>query len=345
MDAFNYQGFFRSIKNRVLQARINFSRQANREANSLYWFIGEMIVKNQEKQGWGRSVVENLSRDLKASFPDIKFGFSERNLWNMRQFYLAYDGNEKLQQLAAEIAWMSNILIINKIKDIKAREYYLRATIEMGWTRNILGLQIGSQAYERQCLEGKTHNFQQAMTKHLADQADKSLKSVYSLEMLGIAKPVVENELRRRMVMQIKDVLLEFGHGFTFVGEEYRLVSPSGAESFIDLLFYNRKLQCLTALELKSGVFKPEYAGKMNYYLGLLDDFVRESWENHSMGIILCKDKDRVNVEYSLKDINKPIGVAGYKLSKDLPKEIADKLPDPKQLEAEILRKMDFSDE
>ncbi|MGD9108319.1 MAG: DUF1016 N-terminal domain-containing protein [Gammaproteobacteria bacterium] len=131
MDAFNYQDFFQSIKNRVSQARINFSRQANREANALYWFIGEMIVKNQEKHGWGRSVVENLSKDLKASFPDVKFGFSERNLWNMRQFYLAYDGNEKLQQLAAEIAWMSNILIINKIKDQKAREYYLRATIEM----------------------------------------------------------------------------------------------------------------------------------------------------------------------------------------------------------------------
>lgn len=234
------------------------------------------------------------------------------------------------------------MLILNGVKGNKAKEYYLNSVIEMGWTRDVLRLQIKSQAYERHCLENKTHNFEQALPKHLAEQADKSLKSIYSLEMLGIAQPVVENELRRRMVSRIKDVLLEFGRGFTFVGEEYRLVSPSGTESFIDLLFYNRKLQALTVVELKVGKFKPEYAGKMNYYLGLLDDLLKEPWENPSVGIILCTDKKNIDVEYALRDIHKPIGVSGYKLSKELPKDMIDKLPDPKQLEREILKKMDF---
>jgi predicted nuclease of restriction endonuclease-like (RecB) superfamily len=344
-ETFDYQEFFQNIKDRVLSARVNFSKQANREANSLYWFVGEMIVRNQVKQGWGRAVVKNLSKDLKRAFPDVKFGFSERNVWDMRKFYLEYRNSEKLRQLAAEIGWTSNTLIINKIKNLQAREYYLRAVVEMGWTRDVLRLQIESQAYERQCLKGKTHNFKRALPAHLAEQADKSLKSVYSLEMLGIAKPVVENELRKRMVAKIKDVLLEFGCGFAFVGEEYRLVSPSGTESFLDLLFYNRKLSALTVVELKVDKFKPEYAGKMNYYLGLLDDLVKEPWENPSIGIILCTDRKSVDVEYALRDIHKPIGVSRYKLSKELPKDMVNKLPDPKRLEVEILKEMDFTDE
>jgi predicted nuclease of restriction endonuclease-like (RecB) superfamily len=344
-EVFDYQAFFQSIKNRVSTARINFSRQANREANALYWFIGKAIVDNQKKQGWGKAVVATLSRDLKRYFPDIKFGFSPQNLWYMRQIYLEYKKLPNLQRLIGEIGWGSNLEIMSKVKDLAAREYYLRAVIEMGWTRNILSLQIQSQAYERQCLEGKTHNFEKALPKHLAEQADKSLKSVYSLEALGFAKPVVENELRRRMVARIKDVLLEFGSGFTFVGEEYRLVSPSGTESFIDLLFFNRKMQNLIACELKCSRFKPEYAGKMNYYLGLLDDLVKESWENPSVGIILCTDRKTVDVEYALRDINKPIGVSGYKISKNLPEGMAGKLPEPQKLQEEILKEMDFVSE
>lgn len=341
-SAFDYQKFFQEIKNKVITSRINFSRQANREANNLYWFIGKTIVENQEKQGWGRGVVENLAKDLKKSFPDVKFGFSPQNLWYMRQFYLEYVNYPNLQRIIGEIGWGANLEIMSKTKDIKARGYYLHAVVEMGWTREILALQIKSQAYERHCLDNKTHNFEQALPKHLAEQADKSLKSVYSLEMLGIAKPVLENELRRRMVTKIKDVLLELGYSFTFVGEEYRLLSSSGAESFIDLLFFNRSLKALTAVEIKTGRFKPEYAGKMNYYLGLLDDTVKEKWENPSIGIILCTDKNHVDVEYALRDLRKPIGVSEYRLSEKLPKEIAKKLPDPKKLEMEILKEIDL---
>lgn len=344
-DNFNYQDFFQSIKNRVVSTRINFSRHANRETTSLYWFIGKMIVDNQEKQGWGKAVVQSLSQDLKKSFPDINRGFSPQNLWYMRQFYLEYKNDANLQRLVGEIGWGSNLVIMSRIKDIQAREYYLKAVIEMGWTRNILELQINSQAYERQCLEGKEHNFEKALPVHLAEQADKTLKSVYSLEMLGIAKPVVENELRKRMVSKIKDVLREFGRGFTFIGDEYRIVAPNGRESFIDLLCFNRTLRSIVCIELKSGRFKPEYAGKMNYYLSLLDDQLREPGENPSLGIILCTSKDRVDVEFALRDITKPIGVAGYSLTKELPKEVAAQIPDTKKLEEEILKEMDCEQE
>jgi len=342
---FDYAAFFQAIKNKVISARINFSRQANREANALYWFIGEMIVMNQEKQGWGNGVVENLSRDLKKNFPDIRFGFSERNLWDMRRFFLEYQPYENLRQLVAEIGWSSNLVIINKIKNIKAREYYLKAAIEMGWTRNILELQINSQAYEHQYLEKKEHNFAKALPAHLAEQADKTLKSVYSLEMLGIAKPVFEKELQKRMVSKIKEVLREFGRGFTFIGDEYRIVAPNGRESFIDLLCFNRVLRSIVCIELKTGPFKPEYAGKMNYYLSLIDDQLREKGENPSIGIILCTNKDHVDVEFALRDLNKPIGVSGYRLTNELPKEVADKMPDAKKLEEEILKELNYENE
>lgn len=337
---FDYSMFLDLIKNKITESRIKASRQINLITNDIYWFIGKMIAESQNQQGWGRSVVQNLSYDLKRAFPDVNFGFSERNLWDMRKFYLEYKDHEKLRQFAAEIGWTSNTMIINKIKDLRAREYYLHAVIEMGWTRDILRLQINSQAYEHHCLDSKTHNFEKALPKYLAEQADKSLKSIYSLEMLGIAKPVVENELRKRMVERIKDVLLEFGQGFTFVGEEYRIVSPSGTESFIDLLFYNRRLQALVATELKVGRFEPEYAGKMNYYLGLLDDLVKEPWENPSIGIILCTDKKNIDVEYALRDINKPVGVSEYKLLKNLPNELSGKLPDANKLKEEILNEL-----
>lgn len=344
-EKFDYQDFFEAIIDRISSAKINFARQANRETNSLYWFIGKITVENQEKHGWGKAVVETLSVDLKKNFPDIKFGFSPQNLWYMRQFYLEYVDFPNLQRLVGEIGWGSNLVIISKVKNMQAREYYLNAVSTMGWTRNTLRLQIISQAYERQCLEQKTHNFEKALPVHLAEQADKSLKSIYSLEMLGIAKPLVENELRKRMVARIKDVMLEFGQGLSFIGEEYRIVSPSGTESFLDLLFFNRKMRNLFCVELKVGRFKPEYIGKMNYYLGLIDDLVKEPWENPSIGLILCTDKKHIDVEYALRDIQKPIGVSKYELHKELPADLSKKLPDPKKLRQEILKEMDFISE
>jgi len=238
-----------------------------------------------------------------------------------------------------------NLVILGQVKDYQAREYYLKSTRDMGWTRNVLEIQIKSQAYERHIVEKKDHNFQTALPIHLAEQADKAMKSVYMLDTLGLTQPVLEAQLEESMVGKIKEVMLELGYGFAFISNQYRIVSPGGTENFIDLLFYNRRLQCLIAVELKTGKFKPEYAGKMNYYLNLLDDFVKEPWENPSIGIILCASKNHVDVEYALRGIDKPVGVSEFTLSRSLPKALRDKLPNAKEIEKEILRQMDKPDE
>ena len=257
----------------------------------------------------------------------------------MRQFYLEYQQDAKLQQLVAEIPWGQNLVILSKVKDRDARLYYIQATIEMGWSRSVLIHQLESQAYERHQLVDKQHNFQQVLPEHLAEQADQAMKDIYMLDMLGVEKPVLESELEARMVSKIKDVMLELGYGFAFIGNQYRIVANDN-EYFIDLLFSNRRLNALVAFELKVGRFKPEYAGKMNFYLNLLDDYVRESGENPSIGIILCKERNHFEVEYALRGIDKPVGVSSYTLTRELPPELYNKLPDPKLLEEEIRKEM-----
>jgi predicted nuclease of restriction endonuclease-like (RecB) superfamily len=333
-----YADMLRSIKAAVRDSRLLAQRTVNRELISLYWTIGREIAQRQEKEGWGRSVVERLSSDLCREFPGMH-GFSARNLWDMRRLFEEYCIDPNLRQLVAEIPWGQNLLILNMVKDITARTYYLRMTAEQGWSRNALLNQIKGHAHERHVLASKQHNFAETLPEHLAEQADGAMKDVYLLDFLGIDKPVVEREMERRMVNRIKDVILEMGYGFAFLGNQYR-VSLESKDYFIDLLFYHRRLKSLVAVELKSGSFFPEYAGKMNFYLNLLDDLVREPDENPSIGIILCADRNRVEVEYALRGIDKPVGVAEYTLTHDLPKELAGKLPDAKQIEAEILREL-----
>lgn len=259
----------------------------------------------------------------------------------MRQLYLTYKDYPNLQRLVGEIPWGQNITIMSKIKDINVIEYYLSATKEMGWTRPILVMQIESQAYERHILQHKTHNFAKALPEHLAEQADKAMKNIYMLDTLGLTEPVLEKQIEQAMIDKIQDVMLELGYGFSYIGKQYRIVSPSGKEGIIDLLFYNRRLQALVALELKRGSFQPEYAGKMNYYLNLLDDLVKEEWENPSIGIILCSNKtNHIDIEYALRGIDKPMGVAEFRLSKTLPQELTNKLPDARVLEEAILKEL-----
>jgi predicted nuclease of restriction endonuclease-like (RecB) superfamily len=208
----------------------------------------------------------------------------------------------------------------------------------MRWSRNVLLNQIKSNGYERHKGVEKQHNFNKALPEHLAEQADQAMKDVYMLDILGVATPVLEAELEARMVNKIKDVMLELGYGFSFIGNQYRIAQ--NGKYFIDLLFYNRRLKALVALELKSGKFKPEYAGKMNFYLNLLDDFVKEKDENPSIGIILCAERDTFEVEYALRSLQKPVGVAEFQLTRELPKELSDKLPNAKFLEEEIKREV-----
>ncbi len=331
----DYGKLLQSVKKQIQESRIRAYRSVNKELIQLYWNIGEEIATRQERDGWGKSVVERLSNDLCKEFPGTS-GFSARNLWDMRRLYDNYKNNPNMRQLVAEIPWGHNLLILNKIKHISEREYYLKMTVELGWSRNVLMNQIISEAYKRHKISSKQHNFKDTLPASLAEQADQAMKDVYALDFLGITKPVIEREFERQLINQIRDVLLEFGHGFAFIGNQYQ-VKLGEEVYFIDLLFYHRKLKCLVAIELKSGKFKPEYTGKMNFYLNLLNESIREPDENPSIGIILCGDRNRMVVEYALKGINQPMGVAGYELTKHLPSELADKLPQPDELERQIM--------
>lgn len=331
-----YQKFLDDITTHIHTTRIRVVKTANRETIALYWWLGEQIVLRQKQYNWGQSVVEKLSHDLKMRFPGAKFGFSPQNLWYMRQFYLEYKDKPILQQLVGEIGWSQNLLIMSKVKDEAERLYYLTQTKVQGWVRDTLRDQINTQAYQRHILAKKTHNFGATLPLQLAQQADETMKDVYMLDMLNIAEPVLELEIERRIINKIKDVMLELGQGFSFIGNQYRIVTPD-SEVFIDLLFFNRRLQSLVAIDIKRTRFKPEYAGKMNFYLNLLDDFVKEPHENASIGIILCGEHKKFDVEYALRGIDKPVGVAGYQLTRDLPEKLKGLLPNADELEEKIL--------
>lgn len=338
----SYTALLEELKTTIRQTRVRVAKAANRELVQLYWQIGKTIVERQTQQGWGKAVVEQLAKDLQISFAG-RSGFSARNLWKMRQFYLEYQADTNLPQAVAEIPWGHHLELMAKVKDLAERSYYIKATVEMGWSRNVLVHQIKSQAYQRHQQSNKQHNFEQALPEHLAEQADEAMKDVYMLDMLGIEKPVVERELERRMVNKIQQVMLELGYGFAFIGNQYR-VQANNNDYYIDLLFSNRRLNCLVALELKVGKFKPEYAGKMNFYLNLLDDYVREPNENPSIGIILCTERDYFEVEYALRGVDKPVGVADYLLTANLPDSLRDKLPDAKTLEQELRKELGDTD-
>lgn len=336
----NYLKLLQDAKQKIISTRIKIARSVSREQFELYWWLGQHIVEAQEKHGWGRSIVEQLASDLRRAFPETTKGFSARNLWYMRNIYIEFKDLQFLQQLAAEIPWAQLMVIIDKIKEPSAKQYYMQMITGEGWTRSTLIMQINSQAYERHYLSRKQHNFSEVLPQQLAEQASITMKDIYNLDTLGLTQPVLEAEIENRMVAKIKNVMLELGYGFAFMGNQYR-IQANGNEYFLDLLFYNRRMQNLVALEIKKGKFKPEYAGKMNFYLNLLDDFVREPHENPSIGIILCGERDRFEVEYALRGVKNPVGVAEFRLSKSLPNELLDKLPDPRELEKEIMRELE----
>lgn len=330
----DYIRFLNEIKSRIISARIKAARSVNKELIKLYWDIGRIIITRQEKYGWGQSVVEKLAIDLTTEFNGAE-GFSVQNLWRMRLLYLAYKDNPKLAQLVREIPWGQNIVIMQMVKDSKEREYYVRATAEMGWSRNVLLNQIKAGAYQYQKKIPKQHNFPKALSGHLAEQADESLKSVYNLDFLDIKKPVLERELERRLIEKVKRFMLELGKGFSFIGNQYRLTLKDN-EYFVDLLFYNRILKCLVAIELKTGKFEIEYAAKMDFYLDLLNEQVRLKDENPSIGIILCVKKDAVIVEYAMRRAINPMGVAEYRLTAHPPRELKALLPSEQEMKIQL---------
>jgi predicted nuclease of restriction endonuclease-like (RecB) superfamily len=324
----NYQSLLVDIKERIRAAQYNALRAVNRELIALYWDIGKLIAEKQVGETWGKSVVQQLSNDLRAELPGLK-GFSEQNLWYMRQFYLSYRENEKLQQLVGEIGWSHNLVILAKCKDELEQEFYLRMTRKFGWSRDVLVHRIENQDYEKTLLNQT--NFDQTVSPEVQQQAKLAVKDEYTFDFLELGDEHSERQLEQALVGKVEAFLREMGGMFAFVGSQYRL-AVEDEEYFVDLLLYHRVLRCLVAIELKIGKFLPEYVGKMQFYLAVLDDKVRLPDENPSIGIILCKSKQQTIVEYALKESNKPIGVASYRMVKTLPENLKEQLPDPEQI-------------
>ena len=325
-----YNNFFNEIIQAINSAKYDAYKTLNKHHIGLNFEIGKLIVKNQDANNWGKSIVDNLSEDLNKQIDGIK-GYSSQNLWRMRQFYLEYKDESVLLNLAVKIPWGQNLLIMHKIKNKEEREYYLNATDKLAWSRAVLLNQIKADAYKRHLLNPKQSNFEKALPVHLSEQANEAMKSEYNLDFLGITKPILERELENKLVENVRDLLLELGYGFTFIGNQYRL-KLNQKEYFIDLLFYHRFLRCLIAIELKTVEFEPEFAGKMNFYLELLDEQEKQADDNPSIGIILCPTKDNIEVEYSLRSSTKPIGVSEYKLTHNLPSNLKGKVPTAKEL-------------
>ena len=327
--ASTYNALLGEIKDRIRSAQYDALKVVNKGLIALYWDIGHMIVDRQKDEGWGKSVVQKLADDLQKDFPGIH-GFSAQNLWYMRQLFLEYSGKPKLQPLVGEISWTKNLVIMGSCKDDLEREFYIRMTKKFGWSKNVLIHQIENQSYEKTLL-GQT-NFDKTVPEHIRAQAKLAVKDEYTFDFLELGEEHSERELERALIGKIEHFLREMGGAFAFLGSQYRL-EVSDKEYFIDLLLYHRRLKCLVAVELKITEFQPEHAGKMQFYLAALDDFVRLPDENPSIGIILCKTKDRVIVEYALRYADKPIGVAEYQIVKKLPKALKGQLPTPEQIE------------
>ena len=375
--AADYTAFLTEVKGRILTARFQAGRAVNRELVMLYWDIGRGIVEKQQTAGWGDSVVERLAADLRAEFSDLRgfsgrsvwdmkrfylacsepeflqqvvaelrrkpglSGFLPQAVAEMGRAEIHQQPAEEtlshaVRELVAAVPWGHHRFVLDKLSEPAARLYYLRATAQFGWSRSVLLNQIKGQAYERAVKEKKTHNFVLALPEHFAEQADEMLKSRYNLEFLGIARPMKERELEDRLISRLQAFLLELGYGFCFVGRQYRLALGK-KEYFVDLLFYHRFLKALVAFDLKIGEFEPEHAGKMDFYLNLLNEKERSPDDGPSIGIILCAEKDDVEVEFALKTKANPIGVAEYVLSEKLPSEFRGKLPTAKQL-ADVVR-------
>lgn len=329
----NNQEYFdvlNALKTEIKQARIRAHLSVNRELVLLYWRIGKEILDRQRRLGWGSKVIDQLSLDLKHEFPEMK-GLSSRNLVYMQTFARVYSDVEFTQQVAAQIPWFHHCIILDKIKNYEEKTWYIQKTIENGWSRNVLVMQIDRKLYERQ---GKAiTNFKYTLPTETSDLAQQLFKSEYNFEFLGLTSDVHERHIERSLVDHIRDFLLELGTGFAFMGSQHR-VRLAGEEFYIDLLFYHTRLRCYVVIELKAGKFIPEYAGKLSFYLTAIDRELKHSSDNPTIGLLLCQSANQMMIEYCLADMRKPLGVSQYRATtSELPKELINSLPTPEQFQ------------
>jgi len=338
----DYQAFLQAIKTRVQQAQLQAVLAVNKELILLYWQIGKDILARQQKEGWGAGVIERLSRDLHTAFPQMK-GFSLRNLGYMKVFAATYPDETILQQLVAKLPWGHHIVLLEKVKDEGERFWYIEQAVEHGWSRSILEIQIETGLFQR---KGKAlTNFKHTLPTLQSDLARDALKDPYVFDFITTSEEMKERNLQQALLLHIQQFLLELGVGFTFVGENYNVVVGE-QDFYIDLLFYHIRLRCFVVIELKTTEFRPEYAGKMNFYLSAVDEQIKHPTDNPTIGIILCKGKgDKVVAEYALRDIRKPVGVASYQFTTDLPDTLQEQLPTIAALEATLKDVEDANDQ
>jgi predicted nuclease of restriction endonuclease-like (RecB) superfamily len=358
IDLVFYGELLDDLKTRIRRSQLKASLAVNAEMILLYWDIGQMIHQRQQQEGWGTGVIPRLSKDIRNELPELK-GFSERNIGYMIRFAREYDGSVILQQavaklepvletpaiinqnpcprivqdLLAQIPWGHNILLMEKFKDLPIRLWYAQQAIVNGWSRDTLTSMIKNRTHERQGTA--VTNFANRLPAPQSEMARQLLKDPYIFDFLTLEEPFHERELETGLLRHVEKFLLELGQGFAFVGRQYPL-TVSDNEFYLDLLFYHLKLRCFVVIELKKGKFKPEYAGKVNFYCSVVDDLLRHEADQPTIGLILCQTTDRILAEYTLRDIHKPIGIADYELTRALPKELASSLPSIQEIEAEL---------
>lgn len=328
-----YADWLADLKTRIHSAQQRAALAVNRELVLLYWQIGQDILARQAAQGWGAKVIERLSQDLRSAFPEMK-GFSRANLMYMRAFAAAWPDEKIVQQAVGQLPWGHNLVLLSQLKDPAQRLAYAESAIQHGWSRNVLNIHIETRLLER---SGKAvSNFSTTLPAPQSDLARESLKDPYRFDFLGLSREAGERAIENALVKHVTEFLLELGAGFAFVGRQV-LLDVGGDEFFIDLLFYHLKLRCYVVIELKGGKFKPEHLGQLSFYLTAVDEQIRHPQDNPTIGLLLCKSKNKVVAEYALRQNTQPLGVAEYKLIESLPPELATDLPSIEQIERELM--------
>lgn len=338
-----YADFLIEVKERVRSAQVRASLAVNSELVLLYWSIGQGILARQQTLGWGAKVIDRLAADLRRDLPEMQ-GFSPRNLKYMRSFAQAWPDESIVQAPLAQITWYHNLALLEKVRLPETRLWYARQTIENGWSRNVLAHQIETRLHER--LGSAQTNFGRTLPEGQSDLAQNLLKDPYNFDFLTLGREAEERDIERGLVAHIRDFLLELGVGFAFVGTQYHL-DIAGQDWYLDMLFYHLTLRCYVVVELKATDFKPEYAGKMQFYLSAVDDTLRRGDDAPSIGLILCRTRNRTVVEYTLRDTTRPIGVSQFQITEALPDNLRGSLPTIEQIEAELteLTLMETDDE
>jgi predicted nuclease of restriction endonuclease-like (RecB) superfamily len=337
-----YRQVLTDIKTRIKSAQMRASLSVNHELLNLYWHVGRSIVSLQKEHGWGAAVVEQMASDLNSEYPGIE-GFSRTSLFAMRQFYSFFSNFEIIPQAVGQLPWGHIRTILGKIKEVDTALFYAEECIKNGWSRNILQLQLEQKLHLR--CGNVPSNFQSILPSPQSELVQQTIKDPYIFDFLTLSKKSAEREVENQLVSNIADFLLELGKGFAFLGRQYP-IEINGRSYFLDLLFYHTKLKCYVVIELKIGGFKPEYAGKINFYLSAVDDLLRSEGDQPSIGLILCKDKDKFDVEYALRDIGKPIGVSSFitNITKDIPIEVQPQLPTVGQIEEQLKNSLSNND-